>query len=79
MNIYGKQPREQLQIQSFQMNSASLLRHVLKFGFTSPCLVLAKYEISMYSLLFLVPLPFFLEKQALLRLVVRDLLSLQPL
>lgn len=31
MNIYGKQPREQLQIPSFQMKSASLLRHVPKF------------------------------------------------
>lgn len=31
MNIYGKQPREQLQIPSFEMNSASLLRHVPKF------------------------------------------------
>lgn len=30
MNIYGKQPREQLQIPSFQMNSA-FLRHVPKF------------------------------------------------
>lgn len=49
------------------------------FGLTSPCLVLAKYEIPMYYLLFLVPLSFLLGREGLLRLMLRDILASQCL